>query len=784
MELKDISKELFAKIRGRFPNVQIGNGNAQVTNDPDQARFFDFDYKLGGKSLGRISITVNEKDGIVVIHPSEISKTEDKYAQNNWFNFLKELRQFAKSRLLNFDTRDITKNNLEKRDYEFLGNRTSTNTMSESFKGTSKTSYQNVGNSKLIIKHFEPIDTEENISRLHKIESIFVETRDGERFKYPYKHINGARAMARHISENGKPYDDFGKYIIGLSEELSKLKKFKNYMNRSAVMAETLKEYAESINSRIEEIKDEILHLQKESFYKLSKDKFTKAEDVDVPEDIKNNWIDELTIKSFNEELKDVFPYIYKIVTAKKIKEETPDTIGNINIVDDNTLAQVTDVESLDPIKELEDHLDSIIEDKENALFSSDKEEQSQALEKLNQLMSKHFPAGVNGINGLESIAGIIDDENLNDQIREIGKQDSSACLRPLIYTYIQSKRPDMLNKLKLGDMKMPKEGNQFAQAVRKAKAAGMKSGDKFKVGDKEYTLKDAMDMAGLSDGDIDFEVYGDDGNTAPGKLYFTVQPNGKVDPKSLQMVLDHEYHPNHKLDNKEATEQVQPGGEEHAEALRAAQESHDEDQNRLKMKAMAGQESNFSEMMTRQHFQMFADTVKQIENPIKRADTAKLLADVFAKSNPRFDITRFMAAAGVESEKNENEGQIDDEYKFRDWLKKNYNMEVHQLTAQEYSIISKRYNDMLAKQGIKSEDKEPTQPHNKLDQVSEFVKSFYDYTSNQFPKGETAVITAVQKRFGEQATKIAQETIRTLQSGEDRDIERIKKMAGISAKN
>jgi len=110
--------------------------------------------------------------------------------------------------------------------------------------------------------------------------------------------------------------------------------------------------------------------------------------------------------------------------------------------------------------------------------------------------------------------------------------------------------------------------------------------------------------------------------------------------------------------------------------------------------------------------------------------------------------------------------------------------MEVHQLTAQEYSIISKRYNDMLAKQGIKSEDKEPTQPHNKLDQVSEFVKSFYDYTSNQFPKGETAVITAVQKRFGEQATKIAQETIRTLQSGEDRDIERIKKMAGISAKN
>ena len=44
----------------------------------------------------------------------------------------------------------------------------------------------------------------------------------------------------------------------------------------------------------------------------------------------------------------------------------------------------------------------------------------------------------------------------------------------------------------------MKYEGNQFAQAVQKAKAAGMKAGDKFKVGDQEYTLKDAIELAGL----------------------------------------------------------------------------------------------------------------------------------------------------------------------------------------------------------------------------------------------------------------------------------------------
>jgi hypothetical protein len=33
---------------------------------------------------------------------------------------------------------------------------------------------------------------------------------------------------------------------------------------------------------------------------------------------------------------------------------------------------------------------------------------------------------------------------------------------------------------------------------VQKAKAAGMKAGDKFKVGDQEYTLKDAIEIAGM----------------------------------------------------------------------------------------------------------------------------------------------------------------------------------------------------------------------------------------------------------------------------------------------
>jgi len=321
MNLNDTSKELFAKIRGRFPSVSIGNQAAEVTNDPNAARFFDFDFKAGDKVLGKVSISISEQDGLVVIHSADLSQTEDLVARENWFSFLKELRQFAKSRMMTFDTRDITKSNLEKRDYNFLSAMTKPKEVTEAaLTGTNKTSFQNIGDSKLIIKHSAAVDADMAAGRTHRIHSIYIESSEGERFKYPFKHINGARAMARHVSESGKPYDDFGKHIVGLSEELYKLKKFKNYVNRSAVMAETLKEYSSVINDRIEEIKETIQGLQKESFYRLTKENFKTNEALTVPEDVKENWIDELTIKTFNDELQEVFPYIYKLVTQKPIK--------------------------------------------------------------------------------------------------------------------------------------------------------------------------------------------------------------------------------------------------------------------------------------------------------------------------------------------------------------------------------------------------------------------------------------------------------------------------------
>ena len=327
-----ISENLFAKIRGRFPSVTIGDAEGIVTDDPKTARYFDFDFKEGERILGKVSITINEEDGVVITYNDSFITDESDTVKTSWYDFLKELRIFSKKNMMNFDTRDITKSNLDKRDYAHLTkNSSGDNTMSESkMYGTSRTSYEDVDKARLVLKHTQAVNPEIAGSRTQHVHSIYIESDNGERFKYPFRHLNGARALARHVAEGGNLYDEFGKHIVSLSEELSKLRQFKTYMNRSAVMAEGLKGYVDVVNERLTSVKNEVLKLQRESYYKNAVDNYKQEVLEDVPDDVSNSWIDELTIRSFNEELKGVFPYVYKLINdSKKVDEiDTVEGIG------------------------------------------------------------------------------------------------------------------------------------------------------------------------------------------------------------------------------------------------------------------------------------------------------------------------------------------------------------------------------------------------------------------------------------------------------------------------
>jgi hypothetical protein len=437
-----IAKDLFGKIRTQFPSVKLKDETSKATSVPEEARFFEFNYEKEGKNLGTVTISLSD-EGLAVMYSNSIVDSASTSIKSQWFKFLRSLRDFAKQHLLNFDTRDITKSNLEKRGYETLSNKNfGEGQMTESkLWGSSKTSYQDIGESRLIVKHSQPVNGEVPAGRARYIEGIYIENTQGERFKYPYKHLNGARAMARHVANGGTPYDQIGEHLVSLSEELGKLRMFKGYVDRNEMVSEAMSSIQPKVSERIQSIKKEISGLQSQRYYESFVESFTGAEDKQIPEDVMNDWIDRLTVRTFNEELKNVFPYIYKLVGESDIpvvELSAQDLIGDVEIAEE---VEETLDKSLDEADALEQILSSIIEgETAGGILSTDKAARAEALEKLKELLANELPVGTDGVNASESLQGIIDDQELQEIFKELADISPEMDTRQIILDYVKIK--------------------------------------------------------------------------------------------------------------------------------------------------------------------------------------------------------------------------------------------------------------------------------------------------------------------------------------------------------
>ena len=959
MNLSIIAKDLFNKIRGQFPSVQLGDSQGTITKKPEEARFFDFDFNSGGNTLGKVSISISEEEGLVVLHNKDFTEGTDEAVKNDWYSFLKEMGQFAKARVLGFDTRDITKSNLEKRDYEFLGKEKEVEPVSESnLYGTTKTSFQSVGEARLVIKHSAPVDQTVAGGRSHKIESIFIESSAGERFKYPIKHLNGARAMARHVSEGGNPFDSFGKHIIGLSEELSKLRSFKTYINRSNVMAEGLKEYQSIVDERIDTIKNECQKLQRATAYKETFENFKESTLEEVPEDIKKNWIDELTIKTFKEELQDVFPYIYKLVTEKTAVQSLDpesfeahgyqggteprkyeyDLVGDFEPEKAVTDKDAMDVKELlnkagieadvqpnemryqgivihtdaprdavekvlggmietlntaDSFNEFEDAMESIVAE-DNELFSNDPEEKDQAIKKLNALMAKHFPVGVNGTNGIESLAGIIDDEEFNNVMRNASKENSDACIRPMIMDYVMKRDPQVATRLDTGDMdnepkneeKGKRSGVELTPELKEKVQAWWDKWNqtKYEAGNgntmaegylqyhmntgigtdsfnaKEYiAVEKEMGIYGDEDRDAEYELGADelmkkmpltkqcrdeieaitgksgedsarivqdvvkyfvekegtvkemgDAETEISDGIFVVQRGDNADgvTKEDPYVVGELY-----ADPELSAEDIQKTLKDYVQNKNLAPKvdfrPDDSGSSVIDGKAYRGEVvmnwlggkpiTKKSTFYKAPHEAITFEDIKPYVSMYK-GDDGKMVYDVLDKDSKsvfktgdakeamkylknNFDKLRSgKKEAMVDPEGNPQYGDESKEIALDQWnnMSKEEKEEYGSFSAYLKSDDFQAKLDHLRSKFEKDEAPKPEMPNASEEDVQEFIKSFFDYTSNQFPKGETAILTAVEKKFGDAHIRTAQEAIHKMTAGKDHEIEKIKKLAGV----
>jgi hypothetical protein len=259
--------------------------------------------------------------------------------------------------------------------------------------------------------------------------------------------------MQRHVANGGVPYDDIGKSIVGMSEEIAQLKSFGNYVNRNDLMNTNNNDIVERSSAALNGLREQLARLSKQAHYEAYKENFQAQQPMDVPQEVVEQFTDQFTVKNFKEDIKGVFPVLYRLM-----KESELDYNDIVAMTQPEAASESLDVEkSQDEFDRFESWVMSLGED--SAIASQDPEEKNQAVKNLQALVKEEFPAGIDGSNAIPSLKGIIEDPRLYQEIKEQSKQDENSDARGIIKTWLEQNAPDVLEALDFGDYTDETEG-------------------------------------------------------------------------------------------------------------------------------------------------------------------------------------------------------------------------------------------------------------------------------------------------------------------------------------
>ena len=324
-EIEPIAQGLHDKLKNRFGDIAISDETAKPTSEVEQGRFFNFDYNVGNKNYGNVTISINDGESLKIFFNRRISHKMDEEDRPTWYKFLKALRSFSRRNMLRFDTRDITRHALTKKEIKDMAtnvdvyDKTELNqikTNESKLYGSSKSSYQKLvakeGQNpvKIIVRHAKKVDEEKHGARARNISAIFLETQSGERFKLPFTKLVGARAMARHLMNGGGVGDDLSTHISELVEEMADLGQFVRLMKNKPWENSETKEMVEAAVERYQGVRATLNSLQGPKGYAKYVEAF--APEVKQLDDFDADTLKEKFVqKSFPEKLESALPHVY-----------------------------------------------------------------------------------------------------------------------------------------------------------------------------------------------------------------------------------------------------------------------------------------------------------------------------------------------------------------------------------------------------------------------------------------------------------------------------------------
>jgi len=432
-EIESIAAALFDKIRSRFANVTLGDEKAKAEDDPSKARFFNFTYTSeDGAEHGTVTLSLIDETSLKVYYGQKISSEMAREQRQEWYDFLRNLRKFAKRNLLTFDTRDINKSNLDLKDIKQQSRvddvaTTADVTVTESrlnYSGTTRNTYATVGECRLLIRHDGLVNDEVRGARTRHIREIFVETPRGERFLLPHTNIDGAVATCHNLNAGGAIHDDITECINSMVNEMNCMRHFVRSAKRRQFEDAETADMSRAAVHHYDEIKRQLRRMRGARGFRSYFETYLPAENpleqmhVNLDE-LKERFVKKVYDARFDEAL----PIVYREYLRQKNSR-----LGEIS-------------------SELEEWADVMAESDWNRPDNSDK------IRALQELLKSPVLVGLEGMDAIAKIEPIIGSDELNDQLYHDSidhGQDFDAT--PRIKAWLDANMPEVLDQIDIGN--------------------------------------------------------------------------------------------------------------------------------------------------------------------------------------------------------------------------------------------------------------------------------------------------------------------------------------------
>jgi hypothetical protein len=401
------ARKLFDLLVTRDFDPETLDSSGKPAADPSEAEIFSFDFRASsGKDYGTVVIMLGTDNNLDVYCADNVGKTMEGPDKNDWFAFLGQLKEFAVKNFMNFSTTSL--NRLR---YSMQGQAAIKEGLFESWTGKRDVSWNAGANqSRLMIKHKRSLG--EGEARFRCVESLFIETAEGERYKLPFRNLTAGKAMLEHVRNGGLPYDLRGQHIAEMVNDLSVLSRFKR-ANVGKLLEGDTATLVEQTTAYTETLKHNLKSLTTQRGYQRYFESWTPAElseEEVVIEGIKHLFV----TQSIDQRIEDALPLIAKIQQQENAMKEAAIFESWANRLMEGTW-QTPDTP----------------------------EKQS----KLIELLSKDLPVGADATNATEQLYDLLGDDELFDQLQALADRDANADARQVILNRMQEldQDPDVM---------------------------------------------------------------------------------------------------------------------------------------------------------------------------------------------------------------------------------------------------------------------------------------------------------------------------------------------------